>query len=156
MVGGDPMAPLIRVLFAKRLVAVSCPPIWHFAELISGSAARTLMVSPTVGKIIAIVKFHHSRGLYDLYLGLHPYLQNGGRSSLEIKVELHERAVPPSTLLTLYQYCFPRHLLSVSSFLHHLALTFCRSNGREFDEDCVSEDIPRLWRFVKFTCPTLT
>jgi len=40
--------------------------------------------------------------MYDISLGLHPYLRNGGRSRLEIKVEFHEGAVPLSTLLAVY------------------------------------------------------
>ena len=43
-----------------------------------------------------------SRGVYDVHFGLHSYLQDGGRSRLEIKVEFYEGAVPLSTLLTFY------------------------------------------------------
>jgi len=43
-----------------------------------------------------------SRGTYDVHLGLHSYLQDGGRSRLEIKVEFHEGALPLSALLAFY------------------------------------------------------
>ena len=43
-----------------------------------------------------------SRGIYDVYLGLHSYFHDGGRFCLEIKVEFHEGAVPLSALLAFY------------------------------------------------------
>ena len=43
-----------------------------------------------------------SRGIYNVYLGFHSYLQDGGRFCLEIKVEFHEGAVPLSALLAFY------------------------------------------------------
>jgi hypothetical protein len=55
----------------------------------------------------------HSHGVYDVPLGLHAYLRNGGRSRLEIQVEFHEGAVPLSTLLGLYCSHSDDHLLSV-------------------------------------------
>ena len=43
-----------------------------------------------------------SCSVYYVYLGLHPYLQDGGRSRLEIKVEFHEGAVSLSALFACY------------------------------------------------------
>ena len=42
---------------------------------------------------------HDSHSVDDVSLGLHPYLPNGGRSRMEIKVEFHEGAILLSTLL---------------------------------------------------------
>jgi len=44
----------------------------------------------------------NSRMFYHSYLGLLPYLRNGGRSRLEIEVEFHEGAIPLSKLLALH------------------------------------------------------
>jgi len=46
--------------------------------------------------------YYNSHGSYDIYLGLHPYLQDGGQSCLEIQVEFHEGIVPLSALLAFY------------------------------------------------------
>jgi len=48
-----------------------------------------------------------SHGIYDICLGLHPYVQYGGWSGLEIEVEFYEGAVPLPTLppITLVLYC---------------------------------------------------
>ena len=43
-----------------------------------------------------------SHSVFDVHLGLHPYLQDGGRFRLEIKVEFHEGAVPLSALFAFY------------------------------------------------------
>ena len=40
--------------------------------------------------------------MYNVLLGLHPYLRSGGRSRVEIKGEFHEVVVPLSALLALY------------------------------------------------------
>ena len=60
------------------------------------------MVSSVLGKQFKFSYSRHSRRVYDIYLGLHPYLRNGGRSGLEIGVEFHEGAVLLATLLALY------------------------------------------------------
>jgi hypothetical protein len=44
-----------------------------------------------------------SHGLHNIYLGLHPYVQHGAQSGLEIEVDSHEGAVPFSTLPTIYR-----------------------------------------------------
>jgi len=40
--------------------------------------------------------------MYNVLLGPHPYLRNGGRSRVEIKGEFHEVVVPLPTVLALY------------------------------------------------------
>jgi len=54
-----------------------------------------------------------SHGVYDVHLGLHSYLQDGGRSRLEIKVEFHEGPVPLSALLAFYWHRLACSLSSV-------------------------------------------
>ena len=62
--------------------------------------------------------------MYDVYLGLHPYLRNGGRSRVEIKVEFREGVIPPSTLLALYGYHVVFCHLSVRCAYYPAILTF--------------------------------
>ena len=97
--------------------------------------------------------FWYSGGMYDVPLGLHPYLGNGGRSRLEIEVEFHEGAVPLSTLLALYWTYLACSWMSVWCVSY---LFFCRSNGGHFDWDGLSEGILRSWMFVILTRPTWT
>ena len=75
------------------------------------------MVSSAIGNRLNFSHFVHRRGVYSVYLGLHPYLPNGSRSGLEIKMEFHEGALLLSTLLALYRYYFAFSLLSVSLML---------------------------------------
>ena len=51
---------------------------------------------------LALLTSCDSHGVCVVPLGLHPYLRNGGRSRMEIKVEFHEGVVPLSTLLAIY------------------------------------------------------
>jgi len=92
-----------------------------------------------------------SRGIYDICLGLHPYVQHGGWFSLEIEVEFHERAVPLPTLPPIYRFD-PYSLLSVRFFSYLLTLnSFYASHARrdsEFDQEWLSEVTPQQWRFV--------
>ena len=46
-----------------------------------------------------------SRIMYNVPLGLYPHIRNGGRSCLEIKVDLHEGLVSFSTL---FELCYSR------------------------------------------------
>jgi len=87
--------------------------------------------------------------VHTIYLGLHTYIPNGGRSRLEIEMEFHEGAVSLSTLLAVYRYRLAHSLSSARSFLYYLlALIFSRANGAKFYEDRVSDNVPSRWRFV--------
>ena len=63
--------------------------VLRFEELIRGTTARTLMVSTAIRKILIPPDSRHSRMFYHTCLGLLHYLRNGGRSRLEIEVDLH-------------------------------------------------------------------
>jgi len=65
------------------------------------SPARILKVNSAETKLWSSDS-RDSRGVYDVHLGLHSYLQDGGRSRLDIKVEFHEGTVPLSALLAFY------------------------------------------------------
>ena len=77
-------------------------------ELISDCTARPSTVSFCQGKnnLILLILTVHSRILYYTHLGLHPYLQNGGRFGLEIQVDFYEGTVLVPTLLNLRRYQF--------------------------------------------------
>ena len=113
MVGSEnQLAALIRVLFVIRLVIVGIPscsispissPHWQSFEG-RVSYQRTQLCYPDA---------RDSDGVYDVPLGLPPYLRNGSRSRVEIKVKFHEGTVPLSTLLALYRIHLACSLLSV-------------------------------------------
>ena len=85
-----------------------------------------------------------SRGVYDVPLGLHPHLRNGGRSRVEITGEFHEGVVPLSTLLAIYRYRVDFCHLSVRYYSYLPIHTFfCSSNGSNFEGNRMSEDILR-------------
>ena len=93
----------IPALFAMRLVTVRFSKffprwirlIWSLAEF-----TRSILLSENQ---LNSSDSHDSHGVYDVPLGLYPHLRNGGRSCLEIKVELHEGPVPFSALHALYR-----------------------------------------------------
>jgi len=58
---------------------------------------------------------------------------------------LFQRYLPLIDTAWLVFYRQPNHL---STTLNFLAIIFSRSNGAEFNGDCVSEYIPGVWRFV--------
>ena len=156
MVGqGNEFSSLISALFAMRLVTVC---FLSFSSVEFGQShyhCRILKVNAAIGNQLSISDFRHSHGVCDVPLGLHPYLRNGGRSCLEIKVEFHERAVPLSTLLALYWSHFACPL-SLVWWVSYFLCSFCRrSNGAVFDRGWVSEGIQCYWRFVKLTHLTL-
>ena len=66
------------------------------------SPARTLKVNLPLEKKSSPTDCSDSRSVFSVNLGLHPYLQDGGRSCLEIKVEFHEGAVSLSALHSFY------------------------------------------------------
>jgi len=74
----DPQALLIRALYIIRLVRVTrfSSSVMRFAELTRGPTARTLLVSSVIigNNQCILPDSHHSRILYNIYLGLHPYL----------------------------------------------------------------------------------
>jgi len=106
MVGPEnQLALLIRALSVVRLVVVRFPSSssLHLADLITPLAVlwRSSLLSE---KEFCYVDAQDSHGGYDVHLGPHPYLRNGGRSGVEIKGEFHEVVVPLPTVLALYWY----------------------------------------------------
>ena len=73
----------------------------HIADLITPLAGfrRSFLLSEAQ---LSCSDSRNSHSVYDISLGLHHYLQNGGRSGVEIKVDFHEGVVSLSTLLDLY------------------------------------------------------
>ena len=107
MEDGDQLLSLINTLHALKLATVRFLTVYCvFSELIHGPTTRPLIVSFAVatGKRFRLSDSRHSRDMYPISLGLHSYLQNGGRAGLEIKVESYEGAVLGSTLHALYRY----------------------------------------------------
>jgi len=76
MEGENQLVSLISGLRALRLVTVGLlfSRVLHFAGLICGATVRPLRVSPAIGQQFKISHSHYSRILYDVYLGLHPYV----------------------------------------------------------------------------------
>jgi len=65
-----------------------------------------------------------SHGIYDVHLGLYPYLQDGSRSRLEIKVEFHEGVVPLSALLACHWHRLAFFLSLVWCLCYIFVFTF--------------------------------
>jgi len=106
MAGGDSLVWLISASHVMRLVAVSCLPLHWVSQnwsviLWLGLRASVLSLENNLNKF---PHPPHSCSIYDIYMGLHPYLRNGGRSGLEIEVEFHEGAILVSTILALCRY----------------------------------------------------
>ena len=85
---------LIKVVFFRRRTS-------RFCSTVSSEFHQSV---PILEEQLSLSNPRHSHGFYDIYLGLHPYVQHGGGSGLEIEVEFHERAVPLSTLPAIYRY----------------------------------------------------
>ena len=115
MADGDPLSYLFDVLSFKRMAVVSLSPasVSCFAVLLKAASSESQPLVPPLKKQSSLSNYYHSHGRYNIYLGLHPYFQHGGRSGLEIKVEFHEGPVPLSTLPAIYRY-HPLSILSVS------------------------------------------
>ena len=75
---GDQLDPLIPALFAVRLVTVRFQvlPVLHFPDQIT--TGRVLKVNLLLEQKLSSSDSRHSHSLYDVCLGLHPYLRNGG------------------------------------------------------------------------------
>ena len=104
MVGpGNELPSLISALFIIKVVTVC------FLNS-SGVNSANLIITDRILKVNSAIKkkqlsfsdCHHSHGMYDVLLGLYPYLRNGGQSRLEIKMEFYEGTVPFSALPALY------------------------------------------------------
>jgi hypothetical protein len=99
----DPLASLIPALFVMKLVTVRF--CFRFTDsdliIVITSPARILKVN-SAEKKLKRSDSRDSRGIYDVHLGLHSYVQDGGRSRLVIKMEFYEGAVPLSALLAFY------------------------------------------------------
>ena len=155
----DQLASLIHGLFAMRLVtvrvsSVSPTQIWSLWSHHRPEFWRSIL---PLEKKLSSSDYHDSRGIHDVHLGVHCYLQDGGRSRLEIKVEFHKGAVPLSALLAFYWHYCAYSLSSVrclSSFL--LCSFFLRWNGGRLDGKYMLEVILRKWRFENPTVPAST
>jgi len=151
----DQLASLIHALFFMRLVtvrvsSVSSTQIWSSWSHHRPEFCRSIL--PLKEKLRSS-DTHDSGGVCDVHLGLHPYLQVGGRSRLESKVEFHEGAVPLSALLAFYWQRLAHFLSSVWYITYLFIFTFfLRSNGGKFDGKYMLEAVLRDWRFVKSAC----
>ena len=149
MTDGDPLPHFFALLYIIRLIAASFLPVLRFMHLLIAVPLEISESVPPLEGQLSRSDSSCSRCLYNIYLGLHPYVQHGARSSLEIEVDSHERAVPFSTLPAIYR---DHYYSPLSVWLPPYVLTlnhFCpRPNGGEFDEDRVLEFILQPWRFV--------
>ena len=122
-----------------RLVTVSFLLLLIVAALLTAVSSEFQQSVLPLEKKMSPSNSYHSHGLYDIHLGLHPYVQYGGRSDLEIEVEFHERTVPLSTPPAIFRY-HHSSLLSVWFFpcLPPLNYFCTRSNWKIFDQECLS------------------
>jgi len=96
---------LASVLYVLRLVTVSVFPVFPVSQRVDLSfTTRHFLVSSAVGRNLPFLIFRRSRSFCVVYLGLHHYLRNGGRSRLELKMGFREGAVSGSTLFALFRY----------------------------------------------------
>ena len=127
---------LIDVLFIKKLVAVrvsSLLPtgIWSSWSFHLPEFWRSILPFETS---LRSSDSSNSHRVFDVHLGLHPYLQDGGRSRLEIQVEFHEGVIPLSTLLAFYWYDFSGFISSVLCPLSFLSSFFLGQTGANLTE----------------------
>ena len=106
MVGpGNYLASLVTGLFVMRMVTVRFPTSFSiaFANLTAPLVEFWRSGSGLLSeKKSGSSDCRDSRSNYDVPLGLHPHLRNGGQSRMEIKVEFYEGVIPLSTLLAVY------------------------------------------------------
>ena len=104
MADGYSLSYFFDILSLKRLVTVRFLPasVSCFVVLLKAASSESQLLVPPLKKQSSLSNSCHSHGLYNIYLGLHPDIQHGGRSGLEIKVEFYEGAVPLSTLHAIY------------------------------------------------------
>ena len=103
MADGD-LLPYLPGLMSIGITAmVSFSSVLYFAVLLKTVSSEFQQSVPPLEKRLVLSNSCHSHGLYDLFLGLHPYVQHGSRFGLEIEVEFHEGAVPLSTLPAIYR-----------------------------------------------------
>ena len=113
---GNYSASLVTALFVMRVITVRFPTsssvafYWSDHPTATAEFWRSSLLSE---KELSSSNTPNSHSANNVPLGLHPYLRNGGRSRLEIKVEFHEGAVPLSTLLAFYRTHFVCSLLWV-------------------------------------------
>jgi len=104
MATGDPLPYLFDLLSVTRLVVVSFHPVLRFdAHLLTAVPLEFSESVLPLEEQLNPSDSSRSRRLYNIYLGLHPYVQHGARSGLEIAVDYHEGAVPFSTLPAIYR-----------------------------------------------------
>jgi hypothetical protein len=103
MANGDPLPHLFDLLSVTRLVVASFLPVLRFAHLLTAVPLEISESVPPLEQQLGRSDSSCSRRLYDVYLGLHPYVQHGARFGLEIEVDSHEGAVPFSTLPAIYR-----------------------------------------------------
>jgi hypothetical protein len=103
MENGDPLPYLFDFMSVTRLVSASFLPMLRFAHLLTTVPLEFSESVPPLEQQLIPSHSSRSRCLYNIYLGLYPYVRHGGRSGLEIAVDSHEGAVPFSTLPTIYR-----------------------------------------------------
>jgi hypothetical protein len=102
MENGDPLPYLFDLLSFRRLLVASFLPVLHFAHLLTAVPSEFSESVPPLEQQMSRSDSSRSHGLYNIYLGLYPYVQHGARSGLEIEVDSHEGAVHLSTLPAVY------------------------------------------------------
>ena len=102
MVNGDPLPYLFDLLSVRQMITVSFLPMLRSAHLLTVVLSEFSESVPPLKQQLSPSNPSRSRSLYNIYLGLHPYVQHGVQSSLEIAVDCHEGAVPLSTIPAIY------------------------------------------------------
>ena len=104
MINGDPLHYLFDILSVPRLIAVGFDPVLHFdAHLLTAVPLEFSESVPPLEEQLNPSDSSRSRCLYNICLGLHPYVQHGARSGLEIAVDYHDGGVPFSTLPAIHR-----------------------------------------------------
>ena len=103
MVNVDPLPHLFAFLYIIRLTEASFLPVLRFTHLLIAVPLEISESVPPLEEQLSRSDSSRSRCLDNIYLGLHPHVQHGARSSLEIEVDSHEGAVPFSTLPAIYR-----------------------------------------------------
>ena len=103
MENGDPTPYLFDFMSISRLVTASFLPILRFVHLLTRVSSVFSELVPPLKHQMSCSDYSRSCCIYNIYLGLHPYVQHGARSGLEIEVDFHEGAVHFSTVPAIYR-----------------------------------------------------
>ena len=74
----DPLYYLLKLLSLGRLMKVSFLPVSYFAVLLKTFSSEFQQSVPPLAEQLSLSNSCHSHELYDVFLGLHPYVRYGG------------------------------------------------------------------------------